>query len=238
MSDDREIFARRTAKQAVRVVESSRFGYVLVLDEEIQTATLDEGEYHRHIVDPALKIFDCRNQDGINVLILGGGDGCALRDVLRYECVSSVLLIEHDRELVEMFAVGELGTMFGTGAGFSDRRVRVLIEDARTFVISGLAEGYDLVIVDLTDDWLTLGVERLLAGIRPPPDGETLVSMSMGGQGGLSERWAEVGRAGLTPIEAWTFEMPSYGEEWTIGLARKGLRASSLPRVARQKGQP
>jgi spermidine synthase len=102
-----------------------------------------EYRYHEPLVHPALA-----GRRG-NVLILGGGDGLALREVLRYPDVRSVTLVELDPEMIRLArSYWELAEL--NGHAFADPRVRVVNADAFSRLRS-MTERFDAVIVDMPD---------------------------------------------------------------------------------------
>src|SRR5213079_601947 len=93
-----------------------------------QFATADEHRYHEALVHPVLSIMGARTAS-VSALILGGGDGLALREVLRYPAVSKVTLVDLDPAMTEL---GRTFPMFRkqNGEAFADARVEVVNEDA------------------------------------------------------------------------------------------------------------
>ncbi|MCW2903646.1 MAG: Spermine synthase [Streptosporangiaceae bacterium] len=145
---------RRTPYQEIvitRSVElSGRPDLRLFLNGDLQFSSVDEYRYHESLVHPAMAGGHGR------VLILGGGDGLALREVLRYPDVRSVTLVELDPEMIVLARTyGDLVRL--NGDSFSDPRVRVVNADAFKWLRAqpGAARSktttYDTVIVDMPD---------------------------------------------------------------------------------------
>lgn len=117
----------------------------LFLDHSIQFDSLDEHRYHEPLVHPAMALAPRRN----TVLILGGGDGMAAREVLRYEDVQAVTLVDLDPRVTELFRDhAELSVL--NDQSLRDPRVTVVNEDAWQFLERD-AGIYDVVIIDLPD---------------------------------------------------------------------------------------
>jgi len=131
-----------TGHQHLLLFENPWWGKVLVLDGAVQLTEKDEFFYHEALVHPALVLSSSPD----SVLILGGGDGCALREVLKHP-VREVLLVDLDEEVIKVSRHFLSGLNQGA---FDDPRVRVQIEDAFHF-LSRNQNRFSVVVVDLTD---------------------------------------------------------------------------------------
>ena len=94
---DRPIYASNTAYQKIEIFRNEIFGKVLLLDDDIQLSEIDEWVYHEALVHPAL----LTHPEPEKVAVIGGGDGGALREVLKHQCVVEAYLVDIDREVVE-----------------------------------------------------------------------------------------------------------------------------------------
>ncbi|MFB6391675.1 polyamine aminopropyltransferase [Polymorphospora lycopeni] len=115
----------------------------LFLNGDLQFSSLDEYRYHEALVHPVLT-----GRRG-SVLVLGAGDGLAVREVLRYPDVSAVTVVELDPAVVAL-ARAEPALRALNGDAFADPRVRLLHTDAFGWLRTA-AERFDAVIVDLPD---------------------------------------------------------------------------------------
>lgn len=134
--------SRRTQYQQVLIFRSGFFGRVLALDGVVQLTERDEYFYHEMLTHVPLHA----HPDPAEVLIIGGGDGGSLREVLKHDCVKRVQVVELDRGVIE--AAKEY--LPGLSAGFSDPRVSVLESKGEDF-LTGTDERFDIVIMDSTD---------------------------------------------------------------------------------------
>ncbi|MGH3871119.1 MAG: polyamine aminopropyltransferase [Pseudonocardiaceae bacterium] len=126
-----------------QIVVTERDGDVrLYLDGDLQFSSLDEHRYTETLVHPALA------RDPVRVLILGGGDGLAARDVLRHPSVREVVEVELDPAVIEL-ADTRLADL--NDGSLHDPRVRVVADDAFRWLRQRPAPGFDAVIVDLPD---------------------------------------------------------------------------------------
>lgn len=132
----------QTDYQHIQVVTNSFFGKVLLLDGIIQLTELDNPGYHEMIVHvPLLAVGQPRK-----VLVVGGGDGGALQQVLRYPSVKEAVICELDRRVVEVCRQH----FPGFGDPFADPRARLVIQDAFYFLRES-GETFDAIIADTTD---------------------------------------------------------------------------------------
>ena len=137
------IVDRRSRWQHIRLVETINFGKMLIIDGLIQSSEKDERNYHEALVHPAM-ITHGSPED---VLILGGGEGACLREVLKYSSVKNATMVDIDADIIDI-SKRYLASMH-EGA-FSDPRSNVIIDDALNHINSTSHE-YDVVIQDLTD---------------------------------------------------------------------------------------
>ena len=136
-------FAGRTSFQDVGVVESAAFGKMLIIDGDTQSSQADERIYHEALVHPALAAAADRS----NVLILGGGEGATLREVLRHPDVVQATMVDIDGDVVELSK--RFLPEWSAGA-FDDSRARVVIGDALEFMRKN-EQLYGTIISDLTE---------------------------------------------------------------------------------------
>ncbi|WP_395108833.1 polyamine aminopropyltransferase [Actinomadura sp. SCN-SB] len=139
--------AERTPYQEIvvtrKVTLSGRTDLRLFLNGDLQFSSVDEYRYHESLVHPALA--GARR----DVLILGGGDGLALREVLRYPDVRSATLVELDPEMIRLARTHKEIAALNRHA-FDDPRVRVVTADAFSWLRSA-PRRYDSIIVDMPD---------------------------------------------------------------------------------------
>lgn len=134
---------RRTAFQEMLIVESGVNGKSLLLDARWQSSELDEFIYHEALVHPAMVCHGGPRR----VLVLGGGEGATLREVLRWTTVERAEMVDIDGEVVE--ACREHLPEMHQGS-FDDPRTRLRIVDAIDF-LARTEERWDVVIADLSD---------------------------------------------------------------------------------------
>lgn len=214
------VFQGRTAFQDVMIVETEEFGRSLVIDGETQSAEDDEYIYHEALVQPAM----LAHANPRRVLIIGGGEGATLREVLRHRCVERAVMVDIDGELVAL-ARQYLDSLH-QGA-FYDRRSEVRICDGMAYVRQTV-DRFDVVIVDVCDyveDTAVAGLYSLaffkaIADVVAP--GGTVVVQS-----GELGRWTCSDHAGLARMLAasvgravpYSTFVESFWSEWSFLLA-------------------
>ncbi|GAC1396046.1 MAG: polyamine aminopropyltransferase [Vulcanimicrobiaceae bacterium] len=136
-------YAGRSAFQDIAVIRTATFGKMLVLDGDTQSSQADEKIYHESLVHPALAAIDDRRE----VLILGGGEGATLREVLRRSDVVRCTMVDIDGDVVELSK--KYLAEWADGA-FEDPRARVIVGDALAFLRDD-RERYGAIVSDLTE---------------------------------------------------------------------------------------
>jgi spermidine synthase len=138
----KRLFKGKSRFQSVEVVETTDHGRLLLIDGMTMVSERDEFVYHEMIAHPALFLHPRARR----VLVIGGGDGGTVREVLRHKSVESCTLVEIDGLVVE----ASRKYIPQTAQALSDRRSRVLIEDGVKFVAE-TDETFDVVVVDSTE---------------------------------------------------------------------------------------
>ncbi len=140
---ERYVYGGRTKYQYVEIFDTEFYGRCLVLDGKIQSAEYDEYIYHEILVHPALLL----HPDPAKILVVGGGEGAVLREILRHPSVEQITMVDIDREVVEL-CKKYLGN-WHQGA-FDNPKVELLHMDARKY-LENSKDVYDIIVVDLTE---------------------------------------------------------------------------------------
>jgi spermidine synthase len=118
----------------------------LYLDNQLQFSSVDERFYHEALVHPGMTMSPSRR----NILILGGGDGLAVREVLKYKDVEKVDLVELDPAIIKIAKRKPVSLL--NKRSLFDKRVKVHQQDARIFLASKAnSKSYNVIIVDFPD---------------------------------------------------------------------------------------
>lgn len=142
---EKQLYTKQTEFQRIDVMTSNEFGTFLTLDGLMMVAEKDEFIYHEMIVHIPMAV----NPNIKTVLVIGGGDGGTVKQLVRYSSIKSIDLVEIDREVVEV----SKRFLPSISANLDDERVNLHFEDGLKFVRSAKNSGikYDLIIVDSTD---------------------------------------------------------------------------------------
>lgn len=141
---DRIVYAEQTRFQRI-VVTAGRGGHHLFLDGNLQFSSLDEYRYHEALVHPVFGQGTGRDR----ILVLGGGDGLAVREILRYPDVHEIVLVDIDPGITSLARQHPIFLELN-GGSLNDPRVKVINDDAMAWLREG-TDRFDLVIIDFPD---------------------------------------------------------------------------------------
>lgn len=141
---DKIIYAEQTPYQKL-VMTRWKDNFWLYINGQTQFSTVDEERYHEPLVHPAMELAAKKEA----VLILGGGDGLGLREVLKHRQVKTVTLVDLDPAMTTLAATHPVLLQINAGA-MNDKRVKVVNQDAASFLKADPLF-YDVIIVDLPD---------------------------------------------------------------------------------------
>lgn len=223
---DKRLLFTRTPHQRLELLESSQLGRTLRLDGRFMTSEADEFFYHEALVHPAALVHPSPER----ALILGGGDGGAVEELIKHGTVRRVTLVELDGEVIEV-ARRELASIH-RGA-LDDPRVRILCEDGDRFV-NATEETFDLVLLDLTDPETAAGamytqsfmarLKRILA-----PGGAVVLHLGAPFFEGEQVRsLIRSLRRTFRIVSPYGLHIPLYGAYWGMAVASDDLDPLSL----------
>jgi spermidine synthase len=241
----REVLRHRTAHQEVRILETRHLGKLLVLDGCIQSAAGDEFIYHEALVHPPLLAHRLPRR----VLVLGGGEGATLREVLKHDTVQEAVMVDIDGELVDLCR--RYLPEFSAGA-FSDPRTLLVVDDAAVFLERD-RDPFDVIIADLSDPvergpaagLYTRGFYSLVKA-RLKTDG-IFVTQALEFLDGSDGRHAHLNRtlaSVFATCESYGEYVPSFGDFWMFALGSESRSAKAMApsriacRLAERVGGP
>lgn len=139
----RVVHSQKSEFQQIDIFDSEEYGRMLALDGKVQSTIKDEFIYHESLVHPTMMAHPRPKA----VLIIGGGEGGTLREVLRHPSVARVVMVDIDPAVIESSRkyMPEL-----SGGAFEDGRAEIVVGDGRRF-LEGCSEKFDAVFVDVTD---------------------------------------------------------------------------------------
>jgi spermidine synthase len=141
---DEVIFARDTRYQRI-VLTKWKDDVRLFLSSHLQFSSRDEYRYHEALVHPGLAALPGARR----VLVLGGGDGLALREILKYADVQSITLVDLDPEMIRLFSTHPYLVTLNAHS-FTNSRVHVINADAFPWLDQS-TDSFDFVVVDFPD---------------------------------------------------------------------------------------
>lgn len=141
---DQVLFAKNSRYQRI-VLTRWREDLRLYLNGHLQFSSVDEYRYHETLVHLPMSLV----QTPESVLVLGGGDGLALRELLKYPEIQSITLVDLDPEVTALFSKHPLLTKLNHNA-LNDPKVKIIHQDAMQFLHESQAS-FDLILADLPD---------------------------------------------------------------------------------------
>ncbi len=223
-------FAGRTPFQDVAVIRTATFGKMLVLDGDTQSSQADEKIYHESLVHPALAAIGERGE----VLILGGGEGATLREVLRRADVRRCTMVDIDGEVVDLSK--RYLPEWSSGA-FEDPRARVIIGDALAFLRDD-RDSYGVVVSDLTEPLEDspsnpLFCDAVFADIkaRLAPGGVYVLQASTAGFHNmrLHAKMARTLRRYYRFVRSYFTHVPAFDNDWAFLACSDAVDVAALP---------
>lgn len=223
------LYRGRSAYQSIEVLELAELGRSLILDGKTQSTEGDEFVYHEALVHPAL----IAHADPRRVFIAGGGEGATLREVLRHRSVQQAVMVDIDREVVEVCR--RWLPRHHQGA-FEDPRTRLHFEDAWQFMANEQGR-YDAVFLDLTDpvelgpshplftqEFLELVRDRLNPGAVMVVQAGLASVISHSSFTAINHTVAQV----FPKAFPYVTTVPSFGGQWGFALGSLGPDPTSL----------
>ncbi|AFR07039.1 polyamine aminopropyltransferase [Nocardiopsis alba] len=233
MYRDPIVYADRSEYQEIVVTQSlDGVDTRMFLNGDLQFSTLDEYRYHESLIHPAMAGAH------ENVLVLGGGDGLALREILRYEDVEKATLVDLDPAVIELASTDPVIRELNDDS-FEDPRVEVINTDAFQWLRDN-TDRYDVVIADLPDG-TDVGTSKLYTVefyslIAQAMEGDSRLVVQAGSPFFAPDAYWSVGRSleeagfGSTPYNV---DVPTFGN-WgfylsTLGQAPELRLAEDVP---------
>jgi spermidine synthase len=142
--DVEEILYKGKSKfQEIKVIRNPHFGRMLILDDVVQITERDEFFYHEMLTHIVMHAHPCPKK----VIVIGGGDGGVVREVLKHKTVEKVYFVEIDEEVIKV----SKRFFPHVSSGVDDLRVEIKIMDGAEFITKRKSPDIDAVIIDSTD---------------------------------------------------------------------------------------
>lgn len=142
--NDHVIFATSSPYQRIVLTKNKR-EMRLFLNGNLQFSSYDEYRYHEALIHPGLQAVEQPKK----VLVLGGGDGLAVREILKYPSITSITLVDLDKKMTQLFSTNPILLQLNKSS-LINAKVKVLNEDAFLFLKSN-TNRYDFIVIDFPD---------------------------------------------------------------------------------------
>jgi spermidine synthase len=229
---DEVVFARNSHYQRI-VMTRNKAGFQLFLNGHLQFSSVDEYRYHEALVHPAFGL----HPGARNIAVLGGGDGLAVREILKYPDVESITLVDLDPEMTNLAKNHSLIRSLNQDSMHSPK-VTVVNTDAMKWLQAGEPRLFDIVFIDFPDPnsysvgkLYTSGFYRLLKR-RLDPDGVFAVQ-STSPLFARQSYWIierSIAAAGFSTLP-YHVAVPSFGEWGFVLASHRSIAAPSTVRA-------
>ena len=142
---DKIVFSEQTKYQKI-VLTEWKDEHWLYLNGNLQFCSIDEKMYHEPLVHPIMQLAHHPE----NILVLGGGDGCAVREILKYDSVKKIDLVDLDPSMTNLGKENPILININEGAMHSNK-LTIYNEDGFHFIEQNTSDFYDVIIIDLPD---------------------------------------------------------------------------------------
>jgi spermidine synthase len=227
----RILYSGKSRFQEIMVFENPFFGRVLVLDGVVQITERDEFFYHEMLVHVVMH----SHPDPKRVVVIGGGDGGTVREVLKHKSVEKVYFVEIDEDVINV----SKKFFPSVASGMKDKRVQIKCMDGAEFV-KGRKADIDLVIVDSTDivgfakSLFTRKFFRSVEGCLTPDGMFVSLSESLHFHKEIVVQVQETMRSVFPVVDLYAAPIATYaGNWWTFSVGSMGLNPREIRRKAR-----
>jgi spermidine synthase len=227
----RILYSGKSRFQEIMVFENPFFGRVLVLDGVVQITERDEFFYHEMLVHVVMH----SHPDPKRVVVIGGGDGGTVREVLKHKSVEKVYFVEIDEDVINV----SKKFFPSVASGMKDKRVQIKCMDGAEFV-KGRKADIDLVIVDSTDivgfakSLFTRKFFRSVQGCLTPDGMFVSLSESLHFHKEIVVQVQETMRSVFPVVDLYAAPIATYaGNWWTFSVGSMGLDPREIRRKAR-----
>ncbi len=137
------LYSRKSKYQKIEILDSIAMGKVMLLDNKVMVSEKDEFYYHETITHPALSI----HSNPKKIMVIGGGDGGTVREVLKYKTVDEVELVEIDEEVITV----SKKYFPEVACELDSPKLKIKLNDAIEYIKSAKENTYDVILCDSTD---------------------------------------------------------------------------------------
>ncbi|KAH6831091.1 S-adenosyl-L-methionine-dependent methyltransferases superfamily protein [Perilla frutescens var. hirtella] len=202
--------------QDIALLDTKRFGKVLVIDGKMQSAEVDEFIYHECLIHPALLC----HPNPKTVFIMGGGEGSTAREALRHKSIEKVVMCDIDQEVVDFCRKH----LTANHDAFRNKKLNLVINDAKAELVKR-EEKFDVIVGDLADPveggpCYQLYTKSFYENVVKPKLNNNGIFVTQAGPGGLfthKEVFSSIYntiRQVFKYVRAYTAHVPSFADTW------------------------
>ncbi|MBI2995236.1 MAG: polyamine aminopropyltransferase [Candidatus Melainabacteria bacterium] len=137
------LYSSKSKYQKIDVLDSYSMGNVMLLDDKLMLTEKDEFYYHETIAHSSLSIHPCPKR----VMVIGGGDGGTVREILKYKTIEEVELVEIDEEVINI----SKKYFSQVACELTNPKLKIKVNDAVEYVKNTKENFYDVILCDSTD---------------------------------------------------------------------------------------
>ena len=137
------LYSNKTKYQKIEILDSITMGKVMLLDNKVMLSEKDEFYYHESIAHPALST----HSNPKKIMVIGGGDGGTVREVLKYKMVEEVELVEIDEEVINV----SKKYFPEVACELNNPKLKIKLNDAIEYIKNAKQNFYDVILCDSTD---------------------------------------------------------------------------------------
>lgn len=138
-----KIYSSQTKYQKLEILDSEVMGKIMLLDNKVMITEKDEFYYHETIAHVSLSIHPCPKK----VMVIGGGDGGTVREVVKYKIIDEVELIEIDEEVIN----ASKKYFPSVASELENPKLKIKVNDAIEYIKKVEEKSYDVILCDSTD---------------------------------------------------------------------------------------
>ena len=220
------IFQTKTKYQNLEIYNTEDYGKILCLDNTFQTSDFDEFLYH----EPLIHIPHIALKNPKSVLIIGGGDGGAIKQVLKYKSIENITVVELDEDVVK-YSIQYLPQI--SDGAFNSNKVNLIIGDGKKYIES-TNQKFDCIILDLTDPFgpsASLYTSEFFTKIKQNLNHNGILSLHI--QSPITrplilQRIYSTLKSVFTHVNTIFNYIPLYGTLWGFGIASNTINIDTI----------
>lgn len=223
------LYNKKTPYQHVKVIDTYAYGKTLIIDNMVMCTETDEAHYHEMIVHPAM----LSHGNVKDVLVIGGGDGGTIRELVKHETIEKIKMVEIDEAVIEASKLH----LPSIASQLNNPKAEVIIGDGIAY-LSENNDNYDAIIIDGSDPVgpaKGLFSEAFLYNCKNALNNNGMLIMQAESPMFNQKTFVEINQYlkkifGTTKVHTFLFSIPTYPSGiWSIQIAVKGNMQPNIP---------